>query len=119
MVGYRDSTDGLLNPPGKAERRREGSRSEFLSSGRRTLVHLWATWCPPCRAELPGLLEVSSRHDVAPNAVALDPSWDEVEGYLGDMDTSSVVLTTSEDVERELGVPKLPVTFLVEADGRT
>lgn len=98
--------------------RRDGSRSELLFQGRRTLVHVWATWCPPCRAELPALLELPSRHGVAIVAVALDQSWDDVERFLGDMDSSSVVLAASDDVERALGVRTLPVTFLVETDGR-
>jgi len=97
---------------------RDGSGGELPSSGRRTLVHVWATWCPPCRAELPGLLAVPSQHDVDVVAIALDGSWDEVETFLGEMGTSSVVLAASEDVERVLGVRTLPVTFLVEADGR-
>lgn len=97
---------------------RDGSRSEPRFRGRRTLVHVWATWCPPCRAELPGLLELPSRHDVAVVAVALDPSWEDVVRFLGDADSSGVVLAASQDVERALGVRTLPATFLIEADGR-
>lgn len=98
--------------------RRGESRSELLSLQRRTLVHVWATWCPPCRAELPGLLAVPSQHDVDVVAVAIDQSWDDVDRFLGNMNASKIVLARSEDVERALGVRTLPVTFLVEADGR-
>lgn len=98
--------------------RRDGSRGDLQTGGRRTLVHLWATWCPPCRAELPGLLDLPARHDVAVVAVALDPSWDDVARFLGDMGSSRVVLATGEDVERAFGVRTLPVTFLVEPNGR-
>lgn len=99
-------------------RRRDGGSVELPSSGRRTLVHVWATWCPPCRAELPSLLELQSQHEVAVVAIALDESWDEVERFLGDVDSSKVVLAASEDVERALGVRDLPVTFLLEENGR-
>jgi thiol-disulfide isomerase/thioredoxin len=98
--------------------RRRESRSELLSPQRRTLVHVWATWCPPCRAELPGLLAVPSQHDLDVVAVALDRSWNDVDRFLGDMNAPNIVLAGSEDVERALGVRTLPVTFLVEADGR-
>jgi len=121
-------TDGSLgtDPPQRVDTpmpslivaRRDGSRSELLSPQRRTLVHVWATWCPPCRAELPGLLAVPSQHDVDVVAVALDRSWDDVDRFLGDMNASHVVLAGSEDVERALGARTLPVTFLVDADGR-
>lgn len=97
---------------------RDGSRAELQSRGRRTLAHVWATWCPPCRAELPSPLELPSRHDVAVVAIALDPSWDDVVRFLGVLDSSDVVLAASQDVERVLGVRTLPTTFLVEADGR-
>jgi len=98
--------------------RRDGTRSELLSPQRRTLVHVWATWCPPCRAELPGLLAVPSQHDVDVVAVALDKSWDDVDRFLGQMNSSQIVLAASDDVERALTVRRLPATFLVKANGR-
>jgi len=98
--------------------RRAGSRSELLSPQQRTLVHVWATWCPPYREELPGLLAVPSQHDVGVIAVALDQSWEDVDRFLGDLNASKVLLAQSRDVERALGVRRLPVTFLVESDGR-
>lgn len=37
----------------------DGSMRAVSSHGRRAmLLHSWATWCPPCREELPGLLEL-------------------------------------------------------------
>jgi thiol-disulfide isomerase/thioredoxin len=96
----------------------DGSRAELSPLDRRTLVHVWATWCPPCRTELPGLLALSSQHDVNVVAIALDQSWGTVDRFLGPISSSQVVLAASDDVERKLGVRTLPVTFLVKADGR-
>jgi thiol-disulfide isomerase/thioredoxin len=104
--------------PSLAVERRDGTRSELVWSGQRTLVHVWATWCLPCRAELPSLLAVPWRHDVHVVAVALNRSWDDVERFLGSTSSSNVVLGRAEDVEGALGVRTLPVTFLVESDGR-
>ncbi len=98
--------------------RRDGTDSEVPSPQRRTLVHVWATWCPPCRAELPGLLAVPSQYEVDVVAIALDPSWHDVDRFLGNRNASNIVLAGSEDVGRALGVRTLPVTFLVQADGR-
>lgn len=78
-----------LPMPSLAVVRRDGHRGEIPSPTRPTLVHVWATWCPPCRAELPGLLAVPSQHDVDVVAVALDKSWDQVERFLGDMSVSA------------------------------
>jgi hypothetical protein len=61
---------------------------------------------------------MQSRHGVDVVAIALDQSWDEVDRFLGNRNSSNVGLAESEDVERALSVRTLPVTFLVEADGR-
>jgi thiol-disulfide isomerase/thioredoxin len=106
-----------MSMPSLSIRRRDGRSVQLSSSGRRALVHVWATWCPACRAELPGLLGVQSRHDLGVIAIALDKSWDDVERFLGAIDSSNVVLAGG-DVERALGVRSLPVTFLLEADDR-
>jgi thiol-disulfide isomerase/thioredoxin len=105
-------------PPLTLERP-DGSRFPLRPSGRPTLIHVWATWCPPCRAELPGLLELEARGEVAVVAVALDPRWEDVARFLGDTGGSSeVFLAASPEVERSLGVSDLPVTFLLAETGR-
>lgn len=99
-------------------RRRGGETLQLPSFERPTLLHVWATWCPACRSELPGLLAVQRKHDVAVVAIALDRSWDDVERFLGDVDSSSIVLGVGAEVQQVLDVSALPVTFLVEADAR-
>jgi thiol-disulfide isomerase/thioredoxin len=46
--------DGWLNLP-------EGE-SSFDPAGKIVVVDLWATWCPPCRAEMPRLAEVAAQY---------------------------------------------------------
>lgn len=111
-----------MTMPALTVRLRDGSAARLpssgRSSGRHTLVHVWATWCPPCREELPGLLALPTEHAVDVVAIALDKSWVEVDRFLGGVDASNVFLADSEDVERALGVRNLPVTFLLQAEGR-
>jgi cytochrome c biogenesis protein CcmG, thiol:disulfide interchange protein DsbE len=88
----------------------------LASTGRTTLVHVWATWCPPCRQELPGLLAVPSEYDVDVIAIALDKNWADVDRHLDGLDASGVFLGDSESVKRSLVVSTLPVTFILRQD---
>ncbi len=83
---------------------------------RPTLVHFWATWCPPCRVELPGLLALPDGHPVDVVAIALDRDWTDVERFLG-RPSSRMTLGDAAEIERQFGVHSLPVTYLVGSDG--
>lgn len=86
--------------------------------GRPMLVHFWATWCPPCREELPGLLALAAAGEIAVLAVSLDPEWEPVRRFLGNDVPPAVVLASSAAVTDGFGVTALPATFLVDATGR-
>ena len=109
------SVDGALQP--LSLKTWDGRRFELREFERPTLVHFWATWCPPCRAELPGLLALSEEHPVEVVAVALDERWTAVARFLGGRPPSSVYLGESVAIESALGVHSLPVTYLVEPGG--
>ena len=55
--------------------------------GEVTLVHFWATWCPPCREELPGLVRLGRDLEARyPGkfkllAVSVDDSWEAVQQF--------------------------------------
>ena len=102
-------------------RAHDGTRhelSDLIDVNRATLVHFWATWCPPCRAELPALLSLSPKTRFAVVAVALDKHWGEVERFVKGRPPASVFLADADDVEAAFGIHTLPVTYLVEPGGR-
>lgn len=95
---------------------------EFRS--RVTLVHFWATWCLPCREELPALqsLQENMRDErVRVVTISIDrlgwPAIDRTVEALGARD-----LTIFHDIDRQaakaLAVDALPTTILMDADGR-
>ncbi len=84
--------------------------------GRPMLLHFWATWCPPCRSELPGLLALAETAGLDVLAVALDPAWGPVERFLEPL-PPAIVLGRSEVAVSLYGVETLPATFALDAGG--
>lgn len=81
------------------------------------LLHFWATWCPPCVAELPGLLELGRAGTVRVIAVSLDDDWTAVREFFAGEIPRQVVRASASTVAETYGVSILPETYLIGADG--
>jgi len=80
------------------------------------VVNVWATWCPPCRAEMPLLAEYARQG----YPIAFLNSGEDaptVRRYLDEVGIGSAYLDAGE-VQRRLEVGGLPTTLLIGADGR-
>ncbi len=88
--------------------------------GKLVLVNFWATWCPPCRDEMPSLeklaasLEPGSFEIVA---VSVDESWAPVEKFLSPRTPFQVALDDGARTSRLYGTSKFPESYLVDAEG--
>lgn len=114
QVGDRLPTDFVL--------RNLGGRETSLAAGRGgvRVVNVWATWCPPCRAELPSLaaLADSLRGDgIAVHAVAVDRPG-AVARFVAGLAEAPPVLVEHERFPREWGRWALPVTYVLGPDDR-
>ncbi len=94
----------------------QGRLSEL--KGRPVLLHFWATWCPPCRAELPSLLQLAEQDEVYVLAVSLDTSWAEVRTFFEGPPPKTVVLAQTPTVSDAFSVPRLPETLFIDSAGR-
>ncbi len=81
------------------------------------LVHFWATWCVPCRAELPGLLEAARDANV-PLLAVTDEAWETVAPFFDSAVPPEVVRDPSGGAARRFGVSGLPETFVVVDSAR-
>ena len=90
-------------------------------TGRPTLVNLWATWCGPCREEMPLLQEAYARYAQHVRFLGVD-TQDDAEAarwFLADLDVGYPhVVDPDGELLRELGVRGLPVTLAVDENGQ-
>ena len=74
------------------------------------VVHFWATWCGPCRTELPGLLAIERPRVYA---VSVDSNWAAVRRFFPNSVPANVFLDPNRSVARSFGVSTLPDSYLV------
>jgi thiol-disulfide isomerase/thioredoxin len=81
------------------------------------LLHLWASWCGPCVAELPSILALGRQGTFDVIAVSVDDRWPDVVGFFGGDIPAEVAWDPRVTLEPTLGVSSLPTTFLIDTRG--
>ena len=101
-----------------------GLHDNAVFKGKVTLLNLWATWCAPCRKEMPELAKLQRELggadfqviELSEDLKGYGPSWDFLK------QVSAQNLTLYADVKgaalEALRAPGLPVTLLLDRDGR-
>ena len=90
--------------------------------GQVVLVNFWATWCEPCRDEMPSMQRLKRRFDGRPFAVVavnVGESEARIGDFLRKQPVDFVMLRDhSSTAMRAWGVRGLPASFIVGRDGR-
>jgi thiol-disulfide isomerase/thioredoxin len=103
--------------------------------GQVVFLNFWATWCPPCRDEMPSMLqlgwELAARHPgrFRMVAVSVDDGWDVVRDFFGGATPPGLTVTLDTDqlatrayyCAARGACPdsfKFPETYIVDASGR-
>lgn len=96
-----------------------GTKQPLAFPNAPTVVHFWATWCKPCREELPELLALAAdeRLGVEVIAVSVDETWDVIDHYFDGRTPPIVTRAAHDDVRAAFGMEALPTSFLVDATG--
>lgn len=89
-----------------------------LRAGQVTVVNFWATWCPPCRAEHPVLLEMAAKGIRVAGVNIMDDDAKAV-AYLADEGNPFIAVATDPNGRNRVdwGVTAPPETFIVAGDG--
>lgn len=105
-----------------------GKKVSFFeaTAGKVVLLNIWATWCPPCRREIPDLVAISNElaaKGVVVFGVSLDQKGDPVAsvktfaeknnmGYVNILDNAS-----NQIADAYGGIQSIPTTFIIDRQG--
>src|SRR5438128_2062720 len=86
------------------------------------LLNFWATWCGPCRAEIPDLVELQNKYRDHLQIIGLvvdDDDRDAIKKFVAEFAINYPVALATNDLRLQYGgIPALPTSFVLDAAGR-
>ena len=91
-----------------------------VSTPKLTIVNFWATWCPPCRKEIPHFIQLSKKYpDVQIIGISLDDSPVPVSDFIVDKKMNYPVYMMHEHFFDYFGqVNSIPTTFILDRNNK-
>jgi thiol-disulfide isomerase/thioredoxin len=89
--------------------------------GKTVFINLWATWCPPCRAEMPHISEmykkVKDKENLEFLMIALDKEFEKSKDYIDKKGFTFPVVHASYGLNNSLQSQSIPTTLVVNPHG--
>jgi len=90
--------------------------------GERVMLNFWATWCPPCRAEMPDMQKLYEEEDViilAVNMTASESSEEVVAEFVDDFElTFPIPMDQDGDLLETFQIVAYPTSYMIDSNGR-
>ena len=94
--------------------------------GQNVVLNFWATWCPPCKAEMPAFQHYYEQYGEAHNVVILGfnmtfskDSKEKVEQFIEEYEiTFPIYLTEDKNVLKTYQIASMPTTIFIDTEGR-
>lgn len=101
-----------------------GTKTDLVKQkGKISIIHFWATWCPPCVEEIPALSrfweKYQSRSDLNLYAVSVDKDWKTIEDFMKkNPSTIPLYLDPGAATAKRFGTVQYPETYIINEKGR-
>jgi thiol-disulfide isomerase/thioredoxin len=90
--------------------------------GKVVIINFWATWCPPCRAEIPDLIKLQSKYKDQLQIIGISDDDDPpatVKKWAAEHRMNYPIVMSTDDLRKAFsGVAALPTSFIIDRDSR-
>jgi thiol-disulfide isomerase/thioredoxin len=88
------------------------------TDGRPVVLNLWASWCGPCRSEMPAINQAATEHpEVAFVGVSIKDDVGDATAFAGELGIGYTIAFDDGTVEEAYPALGLPATFFIDGDG--
>ena len=96
------------------------SRADLVGNPRPVIVNVFASWCVPCRAENPLMVELADTGEVPIYGINYKDAADEAQAFLDELGNPFTRIGADRDgrVAIDWGVYGVPETYVIDAEGR-
>jgi thiol-disulfide isomerase/thioredoxin len=116
----------VRNPDPAPEFKLEGLGGKVFSladfRGKVVVLNFWATWCGPCRAEVPDLVELQNKYKDRLQVIGLvvdDDDQDAIKKFASEFHINYPVGIATDEIRIAYGgIPALPTSFILDGEGR-